>query len=77
MVSGLNAGEVIASTITDEVQDGVKIDPQYPEKTDPPQQGGQTDQSPGDVGRYGNQGLANSAQKNSQKGGKSKGSGKQ
>lgn len=73
VVSGLNEGEVIASTITDEVQDGVKIDPQYPKKQGQPQQGGQTDQGPGDTGRYGNQGLTNAAQKDSQKGGGSKG----
>lgn len=73
VVSGLQDGDVIATTITDEVQDGVKIDPQYPKQTSPPQEGGQSDRRPGNVGRYGDQGLSNAAQKGGAKGGGSKG----
>ena len=73
IVSGLQDGDIIATTITDEVQDGVKINPQYPKKAGAPQEGGQSDKRPGDVGRYGDQGLSNATQKNSQKGGASKG----
>jgi len=67
VVSGLQEGDVIATTITDDVQDGVKIDPQFPKKTAPPQEGGQSDRRPGDNGQYGDQGAANPAQKAGQK----------
>jgi multidrug efflux pump subunit AcrA (membrane-fusion protein) len=73
VVSGLKEGDVIATTITDDVQDGVKIDPQFPKQTPPPQQGGQSDKRPGDTGQYGDQGETNSAQKSGAKGGSSKG----
>jgi multidrug efflux pump subunit AcrA (membrane-fusion protein) len=65
VVGGLKAGEVIATTITDEVREGTKIDPQYPKKQGQPELGGQSDKSPGNSGQYGEQGLDNSAQKSS------------
>ncbi|HEX3682419.1 MAG TPA: efflux RND transporter periplasmic adaptor subunit [Bryobacteraceae bacterium] len=78
IVSGLKPGDVIVKTITDQVQEGVKIDPQFPQQQPPgqPQAGGQSDQAPGQAGRYGNQGLANqgsNAEKS--KGGGKKGGG--
>lgn len=74
VVGGLKAGDVIASTVTDEIHDGVKINPQYP-KQGQPEIGGQSGQSPGEAGQYGEQGLDNQAQK-SQKGGAKGGAGK-
>ena len=65
VVGGLKRGDVIATTITDSVREGVKIDPQYPKKQGQPQLGGQSDKSPGASGQYGEQGLDNSAQKSS------------
>lgn len=41
VVSGLKAGEVIVTTVTDEIRDGVKINPQY-SKAAQEQAGGQT-----------------------------------
>jgi multidrug efflux pump subunit AcrA (membrane-fusion protein) len=68
VAGGLNEGDVIATTITDAVREGVKIDPQYPKKQGQPQLGGQSDRSPGESGQYGEQGLDNNAQKSSKKG---------
>lgn len=68
VVGGLKEGDVIATTITDAVREGIKINPQYPKKQGQPEMGGQSDQRPGDSGQYGEQGLDNSAQKSSQKG---------
>ncbi len=67
VVSGLNAGDVIATNITDEIHDGVKISPQYPKQV-PPQPGGQSDTNPGQEGQYGEQGLDNQAQKSGKSG---------
>jgi multidrug efflux pump subunit AcrA (membrane-fusion protein) len=91
IVSGLQPGNVIVKTITDQVQDGVKIDPEFPKQPQQPGQqgGGQSDQGTSQQGQYGNQGLTNqgsNAEKGSggkkggqQKGGQKsgKGSGKQ
>lgn len=81
VVGGLKEGDVIATTITDEIREGVKIDPQFPQKQGKPQgqpqPGGQSDKAPQDTGQYGNQGLTNSAQKSSNKGGGGKSQGKQ
>jgi multidrug efflux pump subunit AcrA (membrane-fusion protein) len=68
VVGGLKEGDVIATTITDQVREGVKIDPQYPQKPGQPELGGQSDKNPGESGQYGEQGLDNSAQKTSKKG---------
>ncbi len=75
IVSGLKAGDLIATTVTDEIHDGVKIDPEYP-KQGQAQIGGQTDKSPGEQGQYGEQGLDNQAQKTGKKGGSKGGAGK-
>lgn len=61
IVSGIQPGDVIVKTITDEIQDGVKINPEFPKQQQPgaPQVGGQNDRTPGEEGRYGNENLAN------------------
>ena len=76
---GLKPGDVIATTITDEVREGEKIDPQFPKKQGQPELGGQSDKEAANTGQYGEQGLDNSAQKSSKGGGKkgSSGGGKQ
>ena len=77
VIAGVNAGDVIASTITDEVREGAKITPIFPKQQQQPQMGGQTDRQPGDAGRYGDQSLDNQSQQAENKaGGKGK-SGKQ
>jgi RND family efflux transporter MFP subunit len=65
---GLKEGDVIATTVTDAVNEGVKIDPQFPKKQGQPQMGGQSGQSAANTGQYGEQRLDNSAQKSSKKG---------
>jgi multidrug efflux pump subunit AcrA (membrane-fusion protein) len=82
IVSGLEPGAVIVKTITDTVQDGAKIDPQFPKQQHQNAAGGQSDQGPAEEGRYGNQGRANEGAREkgqSKKGGQknNKGSGKQ
>jgi multidrug efflux pump subunit AcrA (membrane-fusion protein) len=72
VTGGLRQGDVIATTITDEVRENVKIDPQFPKKAGQPELGGQSDQRSTDSGQYGEQGLDNSAQKTSKKGKSSK-----
>ncbi len=72
IVSGLQAGDMIATIISDEVREGVKIEPVIQQQqVQPP--GGQNDRRPGEEGRYGNQGLTNqggaSAKSGGQKGG--------
>jgi multidrug efflux pump subunit AcrA (membrane-fusion protein) len=59
IVSGLQPGDVIVKTITDQVQEGVKINPEFPKQQAGTQLGAQSDQTPGQEGRYGNEGLAN------------------
>jgi multidrug efflux pump subunit AcrA (membrane-fusion protein) len=78
IVGGLEPGDVIVKTITDEVQDGVKINPEFPkqQQAGPQQAGGQSDQSPGQAGRYGNQGLANQGSSAEKGSGKQKGKAK-
>jgi multidrug efflux pump subunit AcrA (membrane-fusion protein) len=68
IAGGLKEGDVIATTVTDAVNEGVKIDPQFPKKQGQPEMGGQSDQAPAERGQYGEQGLDNSAQKSSKKG---------
>lgn len=67
IVSGLNEGDVIAQTITDEIENGVQIEPQYPKQQQANNQAGgeQSHQAPGDTGQYGNQSLDNAAGKSS------------
>jgi multidrug efflux pump subunit AcrA (membrane-fusion protein) len=87
ILGGIQPGEVIVKTITDQVQESVKIDPQFPNRqaAGTQQAGGQSDQVPGQGGQYGNEGMANQASnaekgKGGKKGGDqktNKGSGKQ
>lgn len=74
IVGGLEPGDVIVKTITDEVQDGVKVNPEFPKQQQAGKQqtGGQSDQAPGQAGRYGNQRLTNQGS-NAEKGGGKKG----
>lgn len=85
IVSGLQPGDVIVKTITDQVQEGAKIDPQFPKQQQTPSgNAGQSEQAPSNQGRYGNQNMTN-AGSNTEKGQKgkkggqksNKGSGKQ
>ncbi len=77
VVGGLRAGDVIASTVTDEIQDGVKVDPEYPKQQGMPPEAAQSVGGPGNSGQYGNQSLDNSAQSSGggSKGGAGKSSG--
>lgn len=75
VVSGLKPGDVIVTILSDQVRNGIKIDPQF-EKTAPPQAGGQSDRRPGEEGRYGNQNLSNQGGKSSSGGAGGKGQGK-
>lgn len=80
IVSGLAPGDVIVKTITDQVQDGVKIEPEFPKQQpqNGAQAGRQSDQGANQEGRYGNQKLGNqgsSAEKGGAKGGQAKGKG--
>jgi multidrug efflux pump subunit AcrA (membrane-fusion protein) len=60
IVGGLQPGDVIVKTITDQVQEGAKIDPQFPKQQQTPSgNAGQSDQAPGNEGRYGNQSMTN------------------
>lgn len=72
VVSGLKAGEVIVTTITDEIRDGAKINPQYSKaEAGPESTPGQAEE-----GQYGNQRLGNQAQKSGNKSGSKGGSNK-
>ncbi len=77
IVSGVQPGDVIVTIITDEVRDGIKIDPEF-QKPAQPQAGGQSDHRPGNEGQYGNQKLTNEGSKASKAagGGGGKGQGK-
>jgi multidrug efflux pump subunit AcrA (membrane-fusion protein) len=68
IVGGVKEGDVIATTITDQVREGAKISPQYPKGQGESEIGGQSDRGPGTTGQYGEQRLDNSAQKTSKKG---------
>jgi multidrug efflux pump subunit AcrA (membrane-fusion protein) len=78
ITDGLKEGDVIATSVTDEIRDGVQIDPQFA-NDQPQQRGGQSDKNPGTQGQYGDQKLDNSVQKTggSAKGKGGSGSGKQ
>ncbi len=64
---------MIALDVTDEVQEGLKIDPQFA-KTENQQPGSQSEQKPGQGGNYGQQGLTNQPQSKSKGGGGNGGS---
>lgn len=57
ILSGLQAGNIIVRTVSDEVQDGAKVEPQVINVKQ--QVGGQTDRHPSAEGRYGDQQLSN------------------
>lgn len=57
ILSGLQAGDIIVRTISDEVQEGAKVEPQLINVKR--QSGGQNDTHPSTAGRYGDQQLSN------------------
>lgn len=57
VLSGLQAGDIIVRTVSDEVQEGAKVQPQIIKTQQQP--GGQTDRRPSTEGRYGDQQLSN------------------
>ncbi len=76
ITGGLKAGDVIANTVTDDVRDGVKIDPQYEKgQGSAAQEGGQSNRHAPNSGQYGDEGQVNKSGKNG--GGKGGSSGKQ
>lgn len=62
ITSGLKEGDVIVTNVTDEIHDGIEVDPQFPNDSNQVA-GGQSDKNPSSQGQYGQQGLTNSAQK--------------
>jgi len=59
ILSGVKEGDVVATILTDQIRDGVKVDPQLAKQQAKPQQeGGQSDEQAAEEGRYGNQTLA-------------------
>lgn len=75
--SGLREDDTVVLNVTDQVQDGLKIDPQYQKEPPPQQAGGQQENAKGGASNYGNQKLSDQAQKSSQGGGGKGKSGKQ
>ena len=78
LLGGLHEGDAIVRTISDQVENGAQVDPQFPKQPPAQEAGGQSDKQPVTTGQYGEQGLDNSAQKagkagKSQSGGKSQG----
>jgi multidrug efflux pump subunit AcrA (membrane-fusion protein) len=68
VTSGLRDGDVIALDITDEIQDGTKIDPQFPKAANDGERTG-SDAKPGQGGANGAQGLTDQPQSKSKGGG--------
>jgi multidrug efflux pump subunit AcrA (membrane-fusion protein) len=60
--SGLKEGDIIATNVTDEIRDGVQVDPQFVNSQNQ-ERGGQSEKSSSTQGQYGNQKLGESAQK--------------
>ncbi|MGA8029420.1 MAG: efflux RND transporter periplasmic adaptor subunit [Bryobacteraceae bacterium] len=71
VVNGLNEGDVIAINVSDEVRDGVKIQPELQKQSQ--QAGGQSDKNPAEEGQYGKQGLSDQGTKGQQQKGKKAG----
>ena len=72
---GLRPGDLIVTTVTDQVRDGAKIDPQIQKQNAPATASAQTVHGTGQDGQYGPQGQANKTQgagSSSGKGGASK-----
>ena len=61
IVNGLKEGDVIVTNVTDEVREGVEVDPQL--QNNQAEVGGQSDKNPGNQGQYRQQRLTNGAQK--------------
>ncbi len=64
VLSGLKEGDVVVTDVSDEVHDGVQIDPQYPKQSS--EAGGQGQQSGTSAGQYGPQSASNSSGKTGQ-----------
>ncbi|HEX4169964.1 MAG TPA: efflux RND transporter periplasmic adaptor subunit [Bryobacteraceae bacterium] len=64
ITNGLRPGDVVALDVSDDVREGVKIQPEF-SKEKLPRPGVQNTQKSGAEGQYGNQGLSNQGQKNS------------
>jgi multidrug efflux pump subunit AcrA (membrane-fusion protein) len=75
VTDGLRQGDLIALNVSDEVKEGIKIDPQFPKTTQQAQEGSPNDRNPGQGGQYGPSGLSNSPQRTGRAGGKNSGSG--
>lgn len=73
VTSGLREGDVIALDVTDEIQEGSKVDPQFA-KTGNQQPGSQSEAKPGQGGNYGPQGLTDQSQSKTKGGGGNGGS---
>ncbi len=70
--SGLRDGDTVVLDVTDQVQEGLKVDPQF-QKEKPEQSGGQHGNAQSSQGSYGDQKLDDQAQKSSKGGGAPKG----
>ena len=55
ITNGLKEGDVIATNVTDEIREGVEVDPQFG-SNQAQGAGGQSDKSPSTQGQYGQQG---------------------
>jgi len=73
VTSGLRDGDVIALDVTDEIQEGSKVDPQFI-KTPTQQPGSQSEAKPGQGGNYGREELTNQQQSKGKGGGGNSGS---
>lgn len=69
VTSGLNEGDVIALEVTDEIKDGLKVDPQFPKNGDGQQTATHEEGKNSQSGTYGSQALTDQAQSNSKGGG--------
>lgn len=75
ILRGLNEGDVIVTTVTDDVREGGKIQPQYPKRGAEQAAERQSGSSAGQGGQYGNQAQTQDAKKtNGQKPGQKSGS---
>ena len=59
ITSGLKPGDVVAVSISDDVREGGKIQPEFAKEKPQVQPGGQSDRKPGTEGQYGNQKQTN------------------
>ena len=64
ITGGLKEGDVVITNVTDEIRDGIEVHPQFG-NNQTQGAGVQSDRNPGTQGQYGQQGLANNAQKGS------------